>query len=592
MNVASKLSSIRQVMKEKGIDALIIPSSDPHQSEYVASHWEERAWISGFTGSAGIVAITHDHAGLWTDSRYFLQGELELAGTEFTLHKMYNQFGSPYIEFLADSLFVGATVAINGFMFSKASVDSMKKAFDARNISLEHRHDLISEVWLDRPALSEAPIEIHDAAFAGQDVTTKLDATRKDMSAKNVDYHLITALDDLAWTFNIRGKDVAFNPVVIAYGVVGLTSAHLFVHTSKLTPETIEYFNTNSIVLHPYDSIISYLNGLEANLTIMVDNNLCSQSIYESINATIIHGASIPKGLKAIKNKVEIDHVRNTMKKDGAAIAHTFYWLEEQLAAKTGVKETAFALKLAENRSYQPHYQGESFPAIIGYKSNGAIIHYHPEPDTCKTIIAEGILLADSGGQYSDGTTDITRTVTLSEPTADQMKHYTLILKGLVALSMIKFPMGTTGGQLDTLARQFLWSHGLNYLHGTGHGVGFYLNVHEGPQGFGPIHSERGKTAHVPGMLSSNEPGYYIEGAYGMRIENLMVAVETDIPSFLAFETLTLYPFDNQLIDVSLLTPAEITWINDYHRLVFDGISPLILDQHVKKWFEQKCAAI
>jgi Xaa-Pro aminopeptidase len=343
--------------------------------------------------------------------------------------------------------------------------------------------------------------------------------------------------------------------------------------------------------VHTYDSIIPFLNNLNETTKILVDPNLCSQTIYESINGQIIHETSISKLLKSIKNEVETAHIRNAMKKDGAALAQTFYWLEQKLKNGEEVSEVDVAKKISENRSHQDFYQGESFGAIIGYKENGAIIHYHPEPETCKTIRPEGILLADSGGQYKDGTTDITRTFTLSPPSADQKKSYTLILKGMIALSMAKFPEGTTGAQLDTLARQFLWAEGLNYGHGTGHGVGFFLNVHEPPQGFAPVHSERGRTVQLPGMLTSNEPGFYKEGEYGMRIENLILTQKSQIDGFLEFETVTLYPFDHLLMDKSLLTHGEISWINDYHQKVYDDVSTY-LNGEVKLWFKEKCKPI
>ena len=588
MTINDKLLSLRSIMKESGIDAIIIPSSDPHQSEYVAAHWQERTWISGFTGSAGTVVITEDHAGLWTDSRYFLQAEMELDGSEFQLHKMLNQFAAPYVDFLSENLHKGHVVAINGLMFSKSSVDSIKNTLEPLGIIVEHRHDMISQVWSDRPSLSLAPIHVHDVSFAGKTVEEKLSDIRQKITESRANHHFISALDDLAWTFNIRGNDVDYNPVVIAYAIVSNVDAHLFVDPNKLNQDIISYFTNNNVIVHSYNDIIPFLNNLSEKETIIVDPNICSQTVYEAINAQIKHDASIPKLLKAVKNPTEIAHIRNAMKKDGAAIANTFYWLEHSLADQSIVDECAVALKLAENRSKQEHYHGESFGAIIGYKGNGAIIHYHPEPDTCKKINAEGILLVDSGGQYSDGTTDITRTLSLSEPTSEQKKHYTLILKGMIALSRAVFPEGTTGVQLDTLARQFLWSEGLNYGHGTGHGVGFFLNVHEPPQGFAPAHSERGRTVHVEGMLSSNEPGYYLEGQYGMRIENLIVVNKFKDSGFLSFETLTLYPFDKTLLDHNRLTVEEKTWINDYHKKVWDSVSPL-LSGEIKTWFKEKC---
>jgi Xaa-Pro aminopeptidase len=588
MNVNEKLNKLRKLMLSANIDALIVPSSDPHQSEYVAAHWQERSWISGFTGSAGIVVITKDHAGLWTDSRYFLQADIELLDSEFVLHKMLNQFAAPYIDFLVENLSADATVAVNGYMFSKSAIDGIKKSLSEKKINLNYRLDLISEIWRDRPALSDAKIRFHEEKFSGKSIKQKFAEIRAIMAETGSDNHLITTLDDLAWTLNIRGKDVEYNPVAIAYSIIGKSEAFIFIDEKRLSAEVKKQFKNADVRIKPYDQIVPFLNHLNEKNKILIDPALCSQTIYEAVNADIIHGTSIPKTLKAIKNTTEIGHIRAVMKKDGAALANCFYWLEKSLSEKHNITEVAVSAKLSECRAQQKYYQGESFGAIVGYKENGAIIHYHPEPEKCKKINPEGILLVDSGGQYCDGTTDITRTFTLSEPTSDQKKSYTLILKGMTALSRAKFPEGTTGAQLDTFARQFLWAEGLNYGHGTGHGVGFYLNVHEPPQGFAPVHSERGRTVHLPGMLTSNEPGFYKEGEYGMRIENLILTNISDTEGFLEFETVTLYPFEHALIDKSLLTKEEITWINTYHKAVYAAVTGLLKGE-VKDWFKNKC---
>lgn len=591
MNTNNKLSALRQVMKKNQIDGIIIPSSDPHQSEYVSAHWQERAWISGFTGSAGTVAITHDHAGLWTDSRYFLQGEIQLKGSEMVLHKNYNQFATPFVDFMVSALAPGSKVAVNGMMFSKSALDAIKKTLSDAGIELLYRTDLISEVWIDRPALSDAPVLFHEDKYSGKPISAKLAEIRSEMQQQKSDFHFISALDDFAWSLNVRGNDVEYNPVAIAYAIIGSKDAHVFINKDKLSKTVQSQWSKNKIKVHDYDEITSFLNHLPEKSSILVDPAICSQTLYEAINARIIHGTSIPKLLKAIKNETEIKHLANVMKKDGAALANTFYWLEHALAKKAKIDEVEVAKKLAECRSQQKYYHGESFGAIIGYKDNGAVIHYHPEPGKCKSIHPEGILLVDSGGQYCDGTTDITRTFALSTPTPEQKKAYTLILKGMIALSRAKFPEGTTGAQLDTLARQFLWAEGMNYLHGTGHGVGFFLNVHEPPQGFGPVHSERGRTVHLPGMLSSNEPGYYKDGEFGMRIENLILTVKSETDGFLEFETYTLYPFDHSLIDKGRLTKEEILWINAYHKKVYAGIAPL-LSAELKVWFKDKCRKV
>jgi len=590
--IPNRLRTLRAAMAAKSIDAIIIPSSDPHQSEYVANHWQERSWISGFTGSAGLVVVTADEAGLWTDSRYFLQGEQELAGTTVQLHKMINQFGTPYIDFIVDSLGRGSTVAINPWMFAKAQVNDLQKSLGRKGIILNTDFDLISEVWTDRPALSQDPIFIHDVKYTGMSAGDKLDEVSSQMKAKGADFHLVTALDDIAWVFNIRGSDVDYNPVAIAYGLIGKGIATLFINEAKITAQVRQNLNDNNIELIPYEDIVKVLNEMSEQSTILVDETICNDKLYNAINAKIIHGTSIPKLLKGIKSTVEIAHVKEAMKKDGAAIAHTFYNLELWLKNGISTNECKVAEELAHNRSQQADYFGESFGAIIGYKGNGAIIHYHPMPDTCKTLSNDGILLIDSGGQYSDGTTDITRTLTLGNTSQKQKKCYTLILKGMLELTMAKFPVGTSGAQLDTLARHYLWNNGLNYGHGTGHGVGFFLNVHEPPQGFAPFSSERGRTIQEPGMLSSNEPGYYLEGEFGMRIENLIVTNKSSFEGFLEFETVTLYPFEHALIELTLLSLAEIDWINTYHKECLDKISPFIKSAEVKEWFVGKCRTI
>jgi Xaa-Pro aminopeptidase len=590
MTIKEKLYKLRRLMAASDIDAILIPSTDPHQSEYVADHWQERQWISGFTGSAGTVAITQDYAGLWTDSRYFLQAEAELAGTEFVLHKMSNQFAAPFSDYLVENLKFGSVVGINGWMFSKAAADNTEKILATKSIRLNKRTDLISQIWTDRPPLSNFPAYAHDTAFAGVSVSDKMNSIRAEMIKQEVDYHYLSALDDIAWTFNIRGQDVECNPLVICYAITGTEEAHIFINENKIPAHFRNDFENMKIRFHLYDELLSFINNIPESKVILVDKNQCSAAIYESFNCRIKESDSIPRRLKAIKNETEIEHIRNAMAKDGAAIANTFYWLEKTLG-NSRITECTLAEKLAENRAKMQHYAGESFSAIVGYQSNGAIIHYHPVPESCSEIKPEGILLVDSGGQYLDGTTDITRTIALSTPSDQAKRHYTLILKGMIALSVAKFPEGTTGAQLDTLARQFLWSDGLNYLHGTGHGVGFFLNVHEPPQGFAPNLSERGKTVHEPGMLSSNEPGYYIEGNYGMRIENLILCIKSSHAGFLEFETMTLYPYDKNLIDINLITPSEREWINAYHKEVYDRISPF-LNRDVLSWFEKLCSPL
>lgn len=592
MILNGKLNALRAEMKKCGVDALIIPSGDPHQSEYVADHWQERVWISEFTGSAGVAVITHDHAGVWTDSRYFIQAEMELKGTGFVLHKMYNQFEAPYVAFLAQHLKPFSVVAVDGTRISTQALSEMKSVLEKSGVKVVHHMDIIAQIWHDRPPLVNAPIEIHQEKFAGKSIVEKLAMVREEMEQQQVDLYLITALDEAAWIFNIRGKDVPFNPVNICYAVVERKTAILFVDERKVGTKQRSFLKANGVSIRPYTDIIPYLNKTDEKHLMLVDSGQCSQAIFEAIRSRIALGASIIKMLKAIKNDVEINHIRQVMRKDGAALAEAFHWLEEQLAAGRKIPEATFAGKIAECRSKQKHYAGESFSAIIGYRENGAIIHYHAEPETCKNIEPGGMLLVDSGGQYQDGTTDITRTITLGNPSEEEKLAYTCVLKGMINLSRAKFPKGTTGIQLDTLARQFLWQEGMNYGHGTGHGVGFYLNVHEPPQGFAvALNAERGRTPHAAGMLTSNEPGYYKPGAFGIRIENLILTIPAEKEGFLSFETVTLYPFEHALIDKQRLTKDEISWINNYHSHVYKRVTPFLNDA-LKVWFKNKCRKI
>jgi Xaa-Pro aminopeptidase len=589
MNINDKLAALRIEMKKEGIDGLIVSGSDPHQSEYIADTWQDRQWISGFTGSAGIVVITLNHAGLWTDSRYFLQGEDQLSSSEFVLHKQINQFEPEHLTWLNENLPKNSKVAIDGADFSKSQLKSLQSILGENNTEVIYRIDLISRVWLKRPALPKDVVFEHDVKYAGASRREKIAAIREEMKSKDCHYFFMTALDDIAWSLNLRGSDVESNPVFISYCLVGEKETYLFVDGEKLSTDLKSKLQNDGITLKPYDAIIQYVNELDAKSNILVDPALCNSLVYESINAHIIDGGSIPKQLKAIKNSTEIAHVRKCMAKDGAALANSFYWLEQTLDAGKTLTEFELAEKLAFYRSQQEGYVGESFNAIIGYQSNGAVIHYRPMPDTSKTIKKEGMLLCDSGGQYHDGTTDITRTFALSKPTDEQKSCFTAVLKGMIALTMAVFPEGTSGGQLDILARQYLWQHGLNYGHGTGHGVGFFLNVHEPPQGFAAGNSERSRTIQKEGMLTSNEPGFYKNGAFGIRLENLIITNKhPKHEGFLCFEDVTLYPIDISLIEEEAMTSREKAWFNNYHKRVYDEVSPL-LSEEVKSWFKWKC---
>ena len=589
MSINEKISALRDAMRSHGFDAVIISGSDPHQSEYVADCWQDRRWISGFTGSAGIVVITLDQAGLWTDSRYFLQAEEELSDSEMVMHKQINQFEPEHLLWIKNQLQSGAKVAIDGKDFSRSQVLSMQKNLGEADINLVYHTDPISEIWLDRPSLPDNPIYEHAVMYAGESRADKLLRIRRKMDELGADFILLTALDDIAWTLNLRGSDVECNPVFISYLLIGKDRASLYVDKIKVPANVAKSLAADEVEIKAYTDLISDFNQLPEMYKMMVDPQICNNAVYSAINCKILEAPSPAKYFKAEKNDTEISHIKHVMAKDGAALANAFYWLEQQLDSGKAFSEFEFSEKINQFRSEQPLHIGESFSSIIGYQSNGAVIHYRPDEQKSKTISKEGILLCDSGGQYLDGTTDITRTIALSPPSQEQKSAFTAVLRGMIALGKSIFPEGTTGGQLDILARQFLWQQGLNYGHGTGHGVGFFLNVHEPPQGFTAGYSERSKTVQKPGMLTSNEPGFYKDGQYGIRIENLIVAKKhPKYENFLCFEDVTLYPIDISMIDENAMTASDKAWLNQYHQKCFNAIEPL-LSEPVKSWFKWKC---
>jgi len=591
MKIDDKLILLRKSMKDHGIDAYVIPSSDPHQSEYVADHWLSRSWISGFTGSAGIAVVTQDHAGIWTDSRYFLSAAEQLKNSEFVLHKVIKQFTPLHVTYLKEHLQAGAVVGIDGWVFSKKQVDYLTNQLAEVDVSLKSSDDLISEVWLDRPTIPKDNIFIHDLEYAGKDRKDKISEIRNVMTEKKVDHHIVTTLDDIAWIYNIRGSDVKCNPVCIAYTIISHEKTTLYISKDKLTPSVKQELEDDGVSIASYKDIVKDLNELSESDSILVDPASCNSILYKAINAkNIVAGDTISRIMKAVKNETELDHFRKVMIKDGVALTKMYMWLED-LLKNNKVSEYDLAVKLAGFRSQQKGYKGESFDAIVGYRANGAIVHYKPEADTCAEIENNGVLLLDSGGQYLDGTTDITRTVSFSEPTTEERTNNTLVLKGHIGLAKAKFPIGTLGVQLDLLARQHLWAHGLNYLHGTGHGVGFFLNVHEDPQGFSPSISSRSKCPIQVGMVTSNEPGYYEEGKYGIRIENLVVTIESSDKGFLEFDTITLFPIDKKMIDRKLLDDQEVEWLNNYHLKVYSKLSPH-LNEDEQAWLKEKCSQI
>ena len=594
MTIDQRIEALRSAMKAANIDAYIIPSSDPHQSEYVADHWNSRSWISGFTGSAGNVVITHDHAGLWTDGRYFLQAEEQLKNSQMELHKLKVPHAPEYIDWLAENLKEKTTLGFDGKLFTVGQIAAFNSAFNAKNISLKTDRDLFDEIWNDRPSLPTNLIFEHAVKFAGRSRSQKLEMIHQEMEDQKVTHHLIPTLDDIAWTLNIRSNDVECNPVAIAYLIVGISESYLFIDPNKVSDEMKTTLRQEQVLIKDYHDIDAFLNDLSDLNTILINPSTTSHYLSNQIKkAKVAHGKTISTLMKGIKNEVEIGHLKEVMVKDAVALTKLFRWLDKTLDERE-VPEVEVAQQLIEFRKMGSDYFGESFGAIVGYKGNGAIIHYSAQKETCANIEKNGILLLDSGGQYFNGTTDITRTITFSPAPAEQKRDFTLVLKGHIGLANAKFPIGTRGNQIEVLARQHLWEHGLDYGHGTGHGVGFFLNVHEGPQAIGPGATSKYATPIVAGMYTSNEPGFYKTGEYGIRIENLVITVEDDKTAygdFLKFETITLFPIDQGLIEVSLLDEVEINWLNNYHAEVFEKVSPY-LDDAETDWMKEMCKPI
>ena len=591
--IPERLRALRKAMVQHQISAYLVPSSDPHQSEYVAPRWETRAWLSGFDGSAGTLVVTHEEAGIWTDSRYFIQAEAQLAGTGVSLQKQRIPHAPEHVAWLAQHLKSGQRLGFDGRVVSLSQARLLKRKLTPKGIQLEASHDLAEMVWSDRPALPSSTIFDFGLQYAGAPREDKMARVREWLAQNELDAVVLTALDDIAWTLNIRASDVDYNPVCLSYLIIGKTTAQWFVGKERVGEELASAMSQAGVQLAAYDAIDDALRQFPAAQRLAIDPAGLSFYHFELLAGKDLaeHGSPIT-AMKAVKNETEIAHYRQVMRKDGVALLRLFRWLEQELQNR-GVTEVEVAERLAQFRAQQPGYQGESFGAIVGYKGNGAIVHYRAMPDTCATLRQEGILLLDSGGQYLDGTTDITRTVALGPVTDDQRRHFTLVLKGMIALARAKFPRGTGGAQLDTLARQYLWQDGLNYGHGTGHGVGFFLNVHEGPQGFATSAvTSRGRTAFEPGMVTSNEPGFYRTDHYGIRIENLILCVAnetTDYGEFLRFEDLTLFPIDQRLIDKKLLNQEEKDWLNDYHQQVWEQLSPLLDNDDEVNWLRKQC---
>lgn len=589
MSVVERLEQLRKLMKENSIDAFIIPSSDPHQSEYVAERWKTRAWISGFTGSAGTVVVTADKAGLWTDGRYFLQAEEQLSGSTIELFKMGLPETVDYKTWINSELSEGQVVSFDPAVLSISQVDGLKAAFKKKKIKVASSSDLINEIWNDRPVFPDGKAVVQSVDFSGMERTEKFAALRENMKEEGVTHHLFASLDDIAWIFNVRGTDVKCNPVVMSYSVIGMDEVVLFINADKVEGEVRDQFEKDGVVIKDYAEVTDYLTALPEKSAVFIDTARSSQNLLDAVKqdkVKVVRGTNMSQIMKAVKNDVEIEGMKKAHIVDGVAMVRFLHWIDNAIG-KEEITEISASDKLEDFRKEGENFRGLSFDSISGYNEHGAIIHYSATPETSSTLKPEGFLLMDSGGQYLDGTTDITRTIVLGEITDRMKRDFTLVLKGHIKLSMTKFPQGfTTGAHIDAFARDAMWQHGLNYNHGTGHGVGAYLGVHEGPMGISPRWNE---TKLVPGMIMSNEPGYYESGEYGIRIENLILVVpveETQWGQFLTFENVTMCPIDTRAVDVSLLTEEERGWLNTYHEEVYEKLSPM-LDEEVKGWLRK-----
>jgi|WetSurMetagenome_2_1015567.scaffolds.fasta_scaffold04628_3 Xaa-Pro aminopeptidase len=591
----NRLSVLRSLIKIDGIDAYIIPSTDPHLGENIPDYWRIVLWMTGFTGSSATVVVTETFAGLWTDSRYFIQAEHQLTGTGIVLVKPAFPDKTDFIDWLGNNIKPGGRIACDGRTLSIGNMRKITKALDGKNVMFDTECDLISVLWTDRPPMPLSVALDHSVEFCGKDRSLKIMEVREQMKKQSVDYHLLTSLDDIMWLLNIRGNDAKYSPLLTSFAIVNEQQVLLFVDESKISLKLATDFDKLDIVMLPYEEIDGMLSVIPNDSTILLTPETTSASLYKSIlhGTKIIEDISIPTRLKAIKNKTEIENIGRVMVKDGVALTRFFFWLENN-SGSVAMTEISLADKLNSLRSEQENYLGPSFSTIAAYNEHGALPHYSATPGTDSVIEAAGILLIDSGGQYLDGTTDITRTIAIGKPSAQQKKDFTLVLKGMINLAMAKFPAGTKGCHLDLLARKALWEQGLNYGHGTGHGVGFCLNVHEGPQYIGPGTGTGSKTILEPGMLVSDEPAIYREGEYGIRIENLILCYEdeeTEFGQFLKFDALSLCHIDKSLIDISLLDRKEIVWLNAYHSEVFEKISPYLNDPE-RLWLQEKTGEI
>lgn len=589
------LNQLRIYMQNNNLDAYIIAMTDPHMSEYVAEHWKSVEWFSGFSGSAGTIVVSANFAGLWTDSRYFIQAEEQLKNSGIELVKLKIPHTPEYIDWLNKNLPPNATVGFDGKTLSYSLAKQMQSEFDRNNITLKSNFDFVSEYRKNRAPIPEKEIFELDIKYAGKSRNEKIGELREKMRQINADYHLLSSLDDIAWLFNLRGSDIMYNPLFVSFALISQNEVFLFVSSKKLSAELKQKLINDGIILKDYDEIYEFLNRIEGEKNIIADLSKTNYTLYKSIpkKCFIINKISIVAALKSVKNKFEIEHIRKVHIKDGVAMVKFLHWLDTHIG-KEEITEISAGEKLLAFRKEQEGFFGESFGVISAYGAHAAMPHYSATKESNAKLLPKSFYLVDSGGQYVDGTTDITRTVALGSLTNEEINDFTLALKGTIDLAMSIFPYGTKGVQLDAIARKPLWDNRMNYGHGTGHGVGFFLNVHEGPQSISTRSAGIQEETLEAGMYLSDEPAFYRQGKHGIRIENLILVMpdeENDYGKFLKFETLTLCPIDTKAVDISMLSKEEKDWLNNYHKTVYEKLSGY-LQADEDEWLKEKTKTI
>lgn len=588
ISVNEKLAALRKKMNKNGVQAYIIPSSDPHMSEYLPEHWEARSYFSGFNGSAGTLIVTEKESGLWTDGRYFIQAANQLSKSEIVLYKMGVRGTPTYTEFLYEKLNEGETVSFDGKLLSSFTVKKLRAVLEDKNIKIK-AVDLIGDIWTNRPEIPASKVYVHDVKYTGRTCREKLEQVRSEIKKQNADGEIFTKLDCVAWLMNIRADDIAYNPLAVSYAVVYSDSAYLFINTKRVLPETMKYLKENGVTVKEYEDVEAALKNINSENNMLIDSESINYDLYrilkENKNVTVKEGKDTVTYLKGVKNETEIENIKNAHVKDGCAMVEFIVKFKDMMQKGDKVTECTVCDMLKECRGRQENNLGESFGTIAAYKANAAMMHYQPQPDNCSELKKEGFLLIDSGGQYLDGTTDITRTFALGTLTDEEKEHYTYVLKAHIALETAVFLEGCTGSNIDILCREQVWKHGIDYRCGTGHGVGMFSGVHEGPQNL----SLKNNVVFKKGMTITNEPGIYVEGKYGIRTENIMLVTDftdNEYGHFLKFEPITYFPIDTAGILTELLNNDEIKWLNNYHKTVYEKLSPHLAEKELK-WLKK-----